>query len=827
MWPLLWSKTKSPPLRSPIGKAMDFATRLKVLSRMAKSSSPSAEKLIAHEQGLALNALKTSDGYDQLSEALEVMALLAFRASAEAAPVLDEFIRTVDTRELRYSSEYAELIAQVRTYRNASALICKAIDVLVGLRYLQTAIVTHSLLWASSHPNETVRRAAITALKKVGQYNFEVFAGTQTHGGIGARPQLEVLGALNEMGDASVLEHLEGSLALVTAMLSTSMERTFWSSSRELTIVRGATPPTDDVATVRSKCLELLDRLYRLSSDQGAKRSIISAMSSAARPGRAVALDPEYAAMISTNAQAVLGFYREAISSAELHTIQKIEHSSYWIFRNTLDPFVRAAALEVKAAIETNSEYTVYKTLVGFEGVFGDWDAADPSLLRGEASQDARTAKASEFVREITPESSEQWRGRILRFASTQSNDLATFPVFFKFLEDVARAHPKLALTLLTDDISTIANFAIPLLRGLWDGSAHEEARALVTSWISSATIEDEQLLRATAKMFLSSNAVDFDVLDAILSKAIELHAKDVVDQILTVAVARYSNSDQAERLKALFLHCIKVLTEYKDASWVHSVWYREEAKGLVSGLDHAQRVSVLENLRMLPSIDYQAEDVLTAFAEVAPAEVIRFFCMRAEDEARLEVKRPLGDFEAIPLNFHSLHEPLSRHPREAVSILLENYRASPSLFEFRGGKLLQDIFPKFGEAVERELLALVGSGADKALDFVVSVLRAYDGEAFLYPVCKAVVEHLPVEHPVLQSVSAVLLSTGVVMGEFGMAEAYEKKLNDLSPWLDDNSENVRVFARSFLDGLKSMIEQERQRAEEYIALRKFQFGEK
>jgi len=806
---------------------MDFATRLKVLSRMAKSSSPSAEKLIGHEQGLALNALKTSAGYDQLSEALEVLALLAFRASAEAAPVLEEFMRTVDTRELQYSSEYAELIAQVRTYRNASALICKAIDVLVGLRYLQTAIVTRSLLWASSHLNETVRRAAITALKKVGQYHFEVFAGTQTRSGIGATPQLKVLGALDEMGDASVLEHLEGSLALVKAMLSTSIERTVWSSSRELTIMRGATPPTDDVATVRSKCLELLDRLYRLSSDQGAKRSIISAMSSAARPERAVAVDPEYAAMISTNAQAVLGFYRKAISSADLQTIQKIEHSSYWIFRNTLDPLVRAAALEVKAAIETNSEYTVYKTLVGFEGVFGDWGAADPSLLRVEASQDKRTARASEFVREINPESSEQWRGRILRFASTQSNDLATFPVFFKFLEDVARAQPKLALTLLTDDISTMANFAIPLLRGLWDGSAHEKARALVTSWISSATIEDEHLLRATAKMFLSSNAVDLDVLEAILSKAIELHAKDVVDQILAVAVARYSNSDQAEHLKALFLHCIKVLTQYKDASWVHSVWYREEAKWLVSGLDHAQRVSVLENLRMLPSIDYQAEDVLTAFAEVAPAEVIRFFCLRAEDEARLEVKRPLEDFEAIPFNFHSLHESLSRHPREAVSILLENYRASPSLFEFRGGKLLQDIFPKFGEAFERELLGLVCSGADNALDFVVSVLRAYDGEAFLYPVCKAVVEHLPVEHPLLQSVSAVLLSTGVVMGEFGMAEAYEKKLNALSSWLEDNSENVRVFARSFLDGLKSMIEQERQRAKEYIALRKFQFGER
>jgi len=805
---------------------MDSATRLKLLGRLAKSSSPSAEKLLAHEQSLALNALRTSAEYDHLSEALEVLSLIAFRASAEVAPALDDFVRTVGGRELQYSSEYGALIAQVRTYRNATSLICKAIDVLVGLRYLRTSVATRAFLRESSHPNETVRVAAMAALKKLGQYNIEVFAGTDSRGGIGARPQLEVLDALNDLGDPHLLEHLEGTLALVMAMLSTSMEGAFWSSSKELTIVRGATPATDDVATVRRTCIVLLDRLYGLSSDQEKKRSIIAALSLAARPVRATHPDSEYAAMLSENARAVLGFYLNAVSSAELQTLQKIEHSSYWIFQNSADPAVRAAALEVKVSIGKDSEYTVYKTLVGFEGIFGDWDAEDRSMYRGQASQEARAARASELVKEITPESSELWRGRIVRFAATQSNDLATFPVFFQFLEELAREHPKLALTLLTDDISTMSSFAIPLLRGLWDGPAYEDARALVTSWISTATINDEQLLRAAAKMFLSSNAVDFEVLDSILAKAVEIKAKDVVDQIIAVAVARYSGDDQAERLKALFLHCIVVLTEFGDANWVRGVWYRQEAKRLASDLDQAQRGAVLDNLRMLPSIDYEAEDVLTAFAEVAPSEVIRFFCLRAKDEAGLEVRRPLGDYEAIPFNFHSLNEPLSKHPQEAVSLLLENYRSDPALFEFRGGKLLQDIFPKFGEAFERELLGLVASGQDKALDFVVSVLRAYDGETFLYPVCKAVVDHLPLDHPLLQSVSAVLFSTGVVMGEFGMAEAYEKKLNDLSPWLGDESESVRAFARSFLDGLKSMIKQERQRAEESIALRKFQFGQ-
>lgn len=808
-----------------MGSAMDFATRLKALARLAQSSSTGAEQMLASEQSRAQRSLRDEVDYDLLVEALEVLAVVGFRASAEAAHGLDEFIRTVEIRQLKYSAAYAGLLSQIQTYRNAQTLICKAIDVLAGLRYLQTTIVTRSLLWGSAHPSETVRRSATSALKKLALYDMDVFVGNDSRRGIGARPQMEIVETLEGMGDVSVLEHLEGTLAIVSALLSTSMERAVW-SSQQVTLYRGTTPASHDVAAVRVKCIDLLGRLYRLATSPASKRSIISAMTAATRPDRAAVADPIYAAMISENTRAVLEFFREAIASADLQTIQKVEHSSYWIYQHSVQADVRQAALAVKAAIEANDEYTIFKTLVGFEGIFGDWDNPDRSQFRGEASLEARSERATEYVNEITPESSEKWRRRVLSFAATESNDLATFPVFFQFLEALARAHPALGLKLITDDIGVMANFAIPLLRGLWDGEARDRAREVINSWIGAPTVQDHQLLRASAKLFLSAKDVDFDALEAILSKAIECKAKDVIEQITAVAVGRYSAGVNASRLKELFLHCIRVLTELKDASWVQSVWYHQEAKGLVSDLDVAERATVLDNLRYLPSVDYQAEEILTQIARVAPSEVIRFFCLRAEDEAREEITPPFGEFEAIPFDFHNLQEPLSTHARDAVAIVYENYRSNPSIFEFRGGKLLQGIFPKFAETFKRELHRLLDEGGDESLEFVVSVLRAYDGEAFLYPICKAVVEHLPQEHPLLQSVSAVLLSTGVVMGEFGLAEAYEKKLIALSSWLNDESEAVRAYARSFVEGLKSMIEQERQRAEELILLRKFRFGE-
>jgi len=805
---------------------MDFATRLKALVRLAQSTSQAAQAMLAEDQGRALIALNESSEYQTLDESLDILGAIAFRASDAPAVALDAFIRNIESRDLQYPAEYADLMSShFRSHRSGQTLLCKGLEVLSGLRYLQTRRVTTSLLWASSHPAETVNRAAMTGLKKLAQYDLNVFSGNERQPGIGPRPQLEIVEVLASISDSSLLNSLEGVLALITGMLATAMERAVW-SSEQVTLYRGTTPATEDVAKIRAGCIDLLRRLYRLSADPTSQRSIVATLTSATRPDRAAVVDESYASMISENARSVLAFFCEAASSADLQTIQKIEHNSYWIFHHTARSEIREAALLVKETIDRNHEYTIYKTLVGFEGVFGDWEEAARDRMHGEASREERLARATQFAVEITPDTFEAWRKRILAFAATRSNDLATFPIFFQFLEEVAKAQPTLALTLLTTDIDAISNFAIPLLRGLWDGAAHSEARSLMRSWVQNSTAEDDQLLRASARMFLSATEVDFDAIELIFAKAKELKAKDVLDQVTAVAVARFSSGDNGEKLRKLFLECLRLLTELRDASWVHSVWYHQEAKSLVSDFDASERAVVLENLKLLPSIDYQAEEILGQLAEVAPGDVIRFFCARAEHEGREGLKRPFGEFEAIPYDFHSLQEPLSKHPREAVAIVLASYKADSSLFQFRGGKLLQDIFPRFNEEFQRELVRLVDEGHEKELEFVVGVLRAYEGEPFLNPVYKAVAGRLPSASPLLQSLTAAMLSTGVVMGEFGMAEAYEQKLADVSSWLNDDNENTRAFARSLTANVGAMIQQERRRAEESISLRKFRFGE-
>lgn len=73
--------------------------------------------------------------------------------------------------------------------------------------------------------------------------------------------------------------------------------------------------------------------------------------------------------------------------------------------------------------------------------------------------------------------------------------------------------------------------------------------------------------------------------------------------------------------------------------------------------------------------------------------------------------------------------------------------------------------------------------------------------------------------------VAAAIETTGVVTGEYGMAQAFARKLQEISCWKNDEDDRVRAFAQWLTEGLQRLIEHEQQRADEGLALRKYRYG--
>jgi hypothetical protein len=509
----------------------------------------------------------------------------------------------------------------------------------------------------------------------------------------------------------------------------------------------------------------------------------------------------------------------------DLQIVQKIETNSYWIFVHAHREEIRTAALAVEKALATHSEYHIYRALVGFEGVFGEWKVLQRTDDQWGINEKERRQRASEFAQGITPENYQQWRTRILNYAKTESDDLATFPVFYHFLDEFAAAHPELALRLLSEDTAGISRFLIPVLRGLWDGPCQSAVRQVIETWIKEANAGGDHHLFASTKLFLSTKELDLDVLSQLLSKAIEIKDVATVRQCIAVAIVRYPAAGiDVAPLKKLLFQALDALTQEKDASWIYEAWFRGEARQLFADLDKDDLEHLLANLLVLPKIEYHAEELLSVIAQREPESVIQFFCQRISSEDA-QGKR-LAEFEAVPFQFHKLQEPLSKVPGAAVHVVLDLFRADASLFSFRGARLLANIFPNLPPAFEEELLQLVREGGETHYEFVLGILRHYHGEPFIHRLCKEIVKSIPSDSPLRAEVAVALETTGVVSGEFGMSEAYERKRLEVLDWLKDTDERVQDFAKWYIEDLERMRDAERRRAEEDLALRKFHYGE-
>ncbi len=794
---------------------MDFDLRLKALSRLATSETDAAADALKQALQKALTSLHEDTEYDLLEQSLSVLEAIAHRFSDVVAAEIIAFIAAIKTRQITYDAKLAAFATEVAKYQNASTLAIRAIEVLLCVRYLAIQTVTQALLKLSIDDDINIRKEAVDGLKKVAAYNLDVFYGHDRQGGIGGWPQKQVMDLLSGLGDDELIRFQHAVLEIADSLLSPTIEGTRWSSTA-VTISHGAAPADGGVADIRGGTIQLLKRLYALLKGTLRKLSVINVLNSATRPHRIPNGGEDVAAMITGNTQEILAFYKSLVGTADFPVVQKIEDLSYWVYYHAPNDHVKGDALAIEQAIAVNAEYQIYKTLIGFEGIFLSWEELRKNDSYSEETDKFRREKATEFANSITADNFQTWRARILSYAKTESEDLATFPNFYYFLETFATAQPTLALQLLSEDSKEIAGFHIPLLRGLWNGPKQPALREILDSWIAAG-----EYLYASTKQFLNCPTLDRALVKRLLARAAELNDLNTVALVMSVAASNYHDDDSI--IRELFLPALEILTERGNPQWIFDMWFRREARAVISKLDDPGTELILRNMMLLEKIDHQAEELLYLIAQRMPQKVLAFLCQRLAAD---EFGEKRETYDAIPYRLHKLDKPLAAIPREAVRIVRAQYDGNYGMFVFRGAHLLKTIFPQFSPEFESELLSLVDEGGDENLEFVLAVLRNYEGQLFVHNLCKAIVKRVPADSQYRNEVSVVLQNTGVVSGAYGFAEAYERKKAEMQDCLNDSSDKVKEFAAWYINGLDAMIAADRQRADEEIALRKQRYDE-
>lgn len=274
-----------------------------------------------------------------------------------------------------------------------------------------------------------------------------------------------------------------------------------------------------------------------------------------------------------------------------------------------------------------------------------------------------------------------------------------------------------------------------------------------------------------------------------------------------------------------LFLRdAFNFLNDRKDASWVLQAWFQQKDAKFYKGLTPEQLALVLQNVSHVRKVDYRVEQVLSRLAERHLEAVWDFFAARLHRESDEDIFE--DRFEAVPFKFHGLEKELSKDPQLAIRKGLSWFSKDSTLFQYRGGRLLSNIFPKCTQEFATALANLVSTGGDTEAEFALEILPNYEGDPSIYVVLKEIVSRYPDDEHKMNTVRVSIDSTGVVTGEMGFADALRNRKVLLSTWLTDGRPTVMAFAERHINELNLRIAAEHRRAETDSEMRKRNFSE-
>lgn len=703
-----------------------------------------------------------------------------------------------------------------KTAQDVSSIV---VDILNDLRYVDIERMFRALveIYRGEQDIKT-QNHIIQAVERLAHYDLRIWKQAGSEVQIVLATIVENL-STEDRGFLQPLVISVWSQLLKPEMKSTSV------SVDAVTIGSSVIPVTEDIVHIRKKAIDGLFAMYDQSQSDAEKGQIFFALIEAMRlPIRGYS--NELCAEVLGNTNMIVQLFTQRANTFQYDLLEHVEDEFLFQYRRArgilVDEQDRFGCKEIaenlirsilafRDQVNTDDQYIRYKTLVGFESVFPHHWVNDE--FDYEKVIKYRKQEAMKYIEAISEASEGEWYLFIERCAATRSNDMATFQIFGEFLYDLAKAKPAIAIRFLERANSDVLDFLPSFLNGLFNSHATQEYQEMI-----GRLLREGKYLSALASHFRKTGSVSLDSIKELLSKAIA--ACDDIAAIECLILATEKGEPNEYLLKEdVFFPAIKYLITRNDARWIHGIGYLPQSKVFFESLSAKESDLILESMIPIQKIDHDSEKILTYIAEKNPESVWRFFEKRIFGD-HIEGK----NYQPFPYQFHELQEPLSRNVGLAVKIVRGWFQAEGNAFQYTGGRLLNIVFPTFPESFAQKLSHLIGPGSQDDLRFTLSILQNYHGKNVIHGLLKQMVERLSDDDPLLTNVEICILSTGVVVGEFGWVEAFEERSAEITPWLDDISTNVKTFVLKCIHRLEERIKFEQRSAEQRKALRKLEF---
>jgi len=643
---------------------------------------------------------------------------------------------------------------------------------------------------------------------------------------VGPAIQRLIVDRFAALDDASLLDAAASAMIMLKETLSSTVTGTSWKADAML-LHNGSVVVTETLKQIRRDALGQLERLHALLTSDDLKGSVRHAMLAAGSTPNNAGYTDQLGEVIMNDLAQIMGFFAAVIPDLGLEARRDLEvavHQLYYAYHTLPPAMVENAALAaaqghlleafaaVRAALDADPELARYRLLIGHNSVTASmW--AKPGFDY-KASKAEQSAGIDALIAEVTADTSDEWLARLECFVETRSSDGAAFFGLEDFIKRLARAQPDILLSWLHRLSERLAAWLPGMLHGLWEAGRGPDIDRLVEGWIG-----EDRHLSSIAYYLQFAEAFRFDLLVTITGKGLAA-ADDTILHNAAIAAARQSAKHPQGLFDEIFLPTARSLASRGVFSWTGGMFNWDQA-ALLKGLSSEQVDPLLELMTDVPRLGSNGEAMLAVIAAEHVQAVIDLIGRRFQHDSKN------GDirYEDLPHGLYYLRAPLAAAPDEIVAAARMWFDANPAFSQFHGGRLIAELFP----ALEHPLYPLLYSQLEQGregIDFVLSVLRAYEGEEFLHPLLRAIVGFLPADDKLLNIVDIVIASSGVLVGEYGSVEAQEARKALVAEWVADKNQAVRDFAMRFIRSANNQLAMERRRADRTVALRNIEFDD-
>ncbi|MEO1248525.1 MAG: RelA/SpoT domain-containing protein [Pseudomonadota bacterium] len=637
----------------------------------------------------------------------------------------------------------------------------------------------------------------------------------------------------------SAISGLSGARPLMIAALGKCLEPEVTgtlSTSTSLTWETGSVVVSDRVNFLRDRALAMLKDLFNSSQSEAERTKIYRAMLSSTRFPSFGNCDDKLRERILADTADIITFFAEQRDNLSDFLKEKIENNTLFHYRrakkksgnelgggivSTARDAVVTAAMELRKSFNDDYEFVTFKTLVGFQSVFEyEWDE-DEDEIDYSAKASFRKARAAEYLEQVTESTADDWFDRLNGYASTKSDDSATFQFLGSFVASVAEKSPSIAESWLDRcGGKPLAQSTPGLLRGFYTSDREAAIR-----WIGVA-IDRHDRLSLIAQFIKHAEPAVPDLLEKVARAGIAAQDEEAAYLVLEACVTRPTEFG-VPLARKLAIETLTFLRERNFSGWIEPLWMWGKKFGLLSQFDETERSALFAAIVELGEIDFRAEEILEPYCELHANEIIDLFGARLERQSSEQGNAYANArFTAIPLDFDRLHKSMQHTGPLLLPKALEWHRRDPQLGKFRSARLVANVFPELPEDAVSQLIDYAKSGDRAAQNFVIDVMSNYNGAPIVYTVLKELVAVVPVGDEILGGVRVAFGETGVMYGEFGLRNAMVTERERISTWLADERDPVVKFAEAQIRSLNNAIAAAQQDAEADIAMRKLSYGE-